>query len=433
MITLNKFILMKNIKNITMLVFCLVCYAGLAFGETYYISQQGNDNNSGLSPVAPWKTIRKAVDGNRYLLKRGDSFSFLITKLYDHEKRYPGKQEKIIIDAYGLGKKPVIDLYRKITGGWVKEGPNVWKLDLVDEENNNKAEANIGFLNINNKIFGSRKLRLTDLDKQWDFYCDNKTIHLYSAVSPNNSTIKLARNYTAIFLSNNMEIANIKIIGTGAHAIQGVGVENVSIRNVDISEIGGSYLDGHTDGTRYGNGIEFYEGATNCSVRNSTVSEVYDAAFTCQGYKPNSLFKQVIFENNRCSNNEQSFEFWVGGVNSSFVKCVFANNRCFNAGYGWAHDVRPDKDVGVHILNYSFDFANCDLVIKNNLFDNARSGYMYSAIASKQTKGFKSLRNQIILNKGIPLKYQRDKKSLTNHVDLINTMGLEIDSKVTRK
>jgi hypothetical protein len=79
-------------------------------GKSYYVSSStGDDNNNGLSPERPWKTLRRASEmiynpGNKILLKSGDT--------WESETLAPfgqGTSEKPIeISSYGEGKKPKI-------------------------------------------------------------------------------------------------------------------------------------------------------------------------------------------------------------------------------------------------------------------------------------------------------------------------------------
>ena len=73
-----------------------------------------------------------------------------------------------------------------------------------------------------------------------------------------------------------------------------------------------------------------------------------------------------MIQNNTAKDNEQSFETWVSGNNPGYTHCKFINNNCYTAGFGWSHSVRPDSNVAVHILSYSWEVMNADFEIKNN-------------------------------------------------------------------
>jgi len=79
------------------------------WGTTYYVdSVLGNDNNSGVSQAAPWKTLGRVSNfsfapGSRILLKRGS--------VWREELNFPSSGvpgEPILLDAYGSGNAPVI-------------------------------------------------------------------------------------------------------------------------------------------------------------------------------------------------------------------------------------------------------------------------------------------------------------------------------------
>lgn len=78
-------------------------------GKTYYVSNDGNDSNDGLSPAKPFKTISKI---NRTRLAPGDAVLFRSNDVFDDaclEIKTSGTREKnITISYYGTGNYPVI-------------------------------------------------------------------------------------------------------------------------------------------------------------------------------------------------------------------------------------------------------------------------------------------------------------------------------------
>ena len=75
----------------------------------YYVSySDGNDNNDGLSPSTPWKTLAKASSisytaGDTLYLKRGDSWNETLSINGDGTPSSP-----ITVTAYGSGLRPCI-------------------------------------------------------------------------------------------------------------------------------------------------------------------------------------------------------------------------------------------------------------------------------------------------------------------------------------
>lgn len=103
---------LKKKKNTIKILICLIFIlsAGKSESRSYYLSQSGNDNNSGLSSDLAWKTIdklnsmmKKFLPGDEILFERGSYFTgqIKITVSGDNENA-------LRFGAYGDGKNPVI-------------------------------------------------------------------------------------------------------------------------------------------------------------------------------------------------------------------------------------------------------------------------------------------------------------------------------------
>jgi hypothetical protein len=406
------------------LFFLFTLVYSLSLGQrTYYISSSGNDGNNGLSSSTPWKTLRSYYAGNTYLFKRGDVFYFSIPTL-------PDPASKTTISAYGVGEKPLFSLYSKINQtAWVRETDRIWKIPMTIRENFTGSlpqNANVGFLKLDGRIYGNKVSSLDQLKKQWDFFSDNTSLYIYSSYPPSKVNSFLFSNYgNGINLSNNFNISNIKIEGCGSHAMQGVNIKDVEIKNIEINDIGGSYLPGFADGkVRYGNGIELWNGSSDCKVENCIVRNVYDAAYTMQGIGNTVYFYNTIFKNNKADKNEQSFEAWAKGEAIGFKKCYIINNECLNAGYGWSHTVRPDKNQAVHLLSYTVEAAQTDLTFENNIFYRAKSG-LYFHKTNEPLPNFLSRNNKINLDPSTPIRALFSNSTIENYELFVNSAGKE--------
>ncbi|SEJ72526.1 Right handed beta helix region [Dyadobacter sp. SG02] len=403
-------------KFLILLLFILVCEKAFSQNKIY-LSSSGSDLNSGRDSTKPWKTLHKLYRGYSYLLRRGDTLYFSL-------KRIPasGKKEKITLGAYGNSdRKPVLSLYKKVMpNAFEKQANDIWRINLRDSSKlkgyTNLTDSNIGFIKVNGVIYGSKIADQTSLAQNWDFMSQDGYLYVKLNKDINRYTIQLAGNYTIIELSDDMIVEDLKLVGTGGHAIQGDGVSNVEIKRVDIAEIGGSYLPrAKIKNTRYGNGIELFNSATNCLIENCSVSQVFDAAYTMQGAAVNAYFDNVVFRNNTADKNEQSFELWIKGWKSGFRNCKFIDNRCSNSGFGWSHAVRTDKNVGVHLLIHAWEVADGDLLISGNQFANPRSSYMFSRGTITGKSSFRSGKNVVLLKSGTPLR-SSDSGSLKKQV-----------------
>jgi hypothetical protein len=398
--------------------------------NTYYISITGSNTNDGLSPQTPKQSIGKMVPGNTYLFKRGDTF-YSNVQLVNNVP--PDK--RIVVGAYGTGAKPIITAYKFIRkNAWTQDSGNIWKVDLKNRANYggnlDNSNTNVGFIKVNNKIYGNKQNSKDSLKQQWDFYSDAQFLYVYADGNPGvSNTINVTCNNILFTLSDNMDVSNLNLMGSGGHGLRGVDVENVTAKNIDISEIGGSYLygDDPKKTVRYGNGVELWNSAKNCVISYCRVQDVYDAAFTMQGRATNKYFENVVFKNNYADDNEQSFEFWIMGFKSGFINCKYINNTCLDAGYGWSHGVRPQKDVGVHILMYHWEVNKSDLQISGNTFKNAASGYMYLNLNKDSL--FRSYKNKISQKgNGMALRSYFDKYNKKSSSQMKTLTGLEKNS-----
>lgn len=418
-------ILVQNSLRIMLFTFLSLCYSVVYSQTKRYISMRGNDNNDGLSLTKPWKTIKELKPNTTYLFSKGDTFYFPIRLVSNLSVK-----NKIVIDSYGKGPKPVISLYKKILKkGWVAEKGNIWKIDLKNKENftgyTSSTNSNVGFLKIDNQIFGHKFKDIVSLKKNWDFYSDTQFLYVYSEndLSEMSQPIQIVTNANIIQLSDNMEVRNIKIMGTGGHGIQGTSVKNITIKNVDITEIGGAILPNFGNGfVRYGNGIELLTGANNCKISRCFISQVYDAGLTMQGKGQNTYFENIIFEKNSLENNEQSFEFWIKGWKSGYKNCKFIKNTCSNAGFGWSHAVRPEKNVGVHILNYELETEALDIAIIGNKFVYAFNGLIYSKNLERGIPIFKAKNNLVRLSNQTPIWVSRSGINVESHRELLKNI-----------
>jgi parallel beta-helix repeat protein len=102
----------------------LLTFSGYA--TTYYVSNIGNDSNSGLTTALPWKTLTKVnaftfKPGDQILFQRGSTFYGTLTINSSGSSGSP-----ITYGAYGIGTNPVITGFTKIIS-WTNLGSNIWE------------------------------------------------------------------------------------------------------------------------------------------------------------------------------------------------------------------------------------------------------------------------------------------------------------------
>ncbi|VAW13014.1 hypothetical protein MNBD_BACTEROID01-365, partial [hydrothermal vent metagenome] len=329
------------IISISLVFISLVTNAG-----TYYVSNDGNDSNSGNSPQNAWATIERVNSqpfqpGDKILFNRGGSWYGQLIPVSGSPSGH------VTYGAYGSGSKPLLHQSVELgnAGDWVKTGSNTWS-------SVNTLPYDVGSIIFNDgQSFGSKKWSQGGLSSQGDFYydtSDNKA-KVYSASNPAvyYSKVRLALTKHIIEEQNRNYIIyeNLALKYTGAHAIRGGNTHHIIVRGCDIAYIGGGR---HGSGqNRYGNGVEFWGEAHDNLVENCKIWEVYDAAVTNQS-TTSCTQENIIYKNNIIWDCEYSFEFFNYPASSTTKNIQFINNTCLGAGYGWGHSQRPDPS-GRHV------------------------------------------------------------------------------------
>jgi hypothetical protein len=110
----------------TMLVCALLVFSLTVNAKNYYLSNSGNDSNTGTDPSSPWQTINKLnsfknfLPGDNIYFNKGDTFWGSITISNSGTAGNP-----ITIGAYGAGANPVITGFTSISE-WTNQGNNIW-------------------------------------------------------------------------------------------------------------------------------------------------------------------------------------------------------------------------------------------------------------------------------------------------------------------
>ncbi|MBK8552998.1 MAG: right-handed parallel beta-helix repeat-containing protein [Ignavibacteria bacterium] len=120
------------IKIISLLFLLLtIFHISPAYATTYYISNSGNDNNNGLSPVFPFKSLDK-LNSVIKLLKPGDVILFERNGFFAGQifLNVSGSEKlSIIFAAYGEGRNPVISGSMQLKN-WSQYRENIYTSDV---------------------------------------------------------------------------------------------------------------------------------------------------------------------------------------------------------------------------------------------------------------------------------------------------------------
>jgi parallel beta-helix repeat protein len=142
----------------------------VAAKNTYYVSNQGSDDSTGLTPTRAWKTITKVNSyfssinaGDRILFRSGDSFYGTI-----NVSKAGTAINNIIIGAYGKGAKPIITGFSTISS-WTNEGGGIYSKTI-------SCASNPNFITINDKQYAMGRFPNAGTDLIIDSHSTNVSI-----------------------------------------------------------------------------------------------------------------------------------------------------------------------------------------------------------------------------------------------------------------
>ena len=398
-------------------------------GTTYYVSNDGCDENDGLSPQTAWKTLLKVSEadllpGDGVRFRRGDLFrGYVIAKC------------GVTYAAFGQGEKP--RFY-----GWDKNlaDPSLWT--LYDKQHHiwqlTEPILDCGTLVFDGGKAHCRKLIPSYINGQFvcrdeetrpfllseemtqdlDLFCHYDSRLTTTPSKGQDFPIPLidseccgtlylrcdAGNPAEVFSDiealpcrhmfrvgecDHVTLDNLclKYIGTHAISAGGDNVVGLHVSNCEIGWVGGAiqhYLGtdpnypqgGRGTVTRYGNGVEIYGGCDDYVVENCWIYQVYDAGITHQitTNGQNYQLKNIRYQGNLIENCVYSIEYFLEKTNNDQRSCMSSvlmkDNILRLSGYGWGQQ-RHNTDTPAHIKGWSYENTACDFRIENNIFDRA--------------------------------------------------------------
>ena len=339
-------------------------------GTKYYFSNKGNDENSGLSPEQPFKSIEKL---QQLQLKSGDGV------LFERGSMWRGVSiscvSGVTYGAYGTGAKPKLygsaKDYAKPTLWEETETPNVWQTTV-------SIVGSTGFVAFNNGAEVAKKVfSESDLTEDYTFYDGttwNDSIKIYCSsgnpgevyenieIAPGTSIIKGIKKENCVF-------DNLCLMYTGWHGFRFSSVKNITVTNCEIGYIGGT-----GESSRWGNGLEFWYMTDNALVKNNYIYQVYDTALTNQysgvSAEP-SVQSNITYEGNVIEYCTYGFEFFSKQTNSNLdvmKNITVKDNSVSYTGYGWGQKTRQTKDTSADIKGWRAKNRAENFVINNNVF-----------------------------------------------------------------
>ena len=341
-------------------------------GRSFYVSADGDDLADGLSPATAWRSLARVNDAE---LGFADTVRFRAGDVFrghlEPQSGAPG--QPIVYMAYGSGEKPILEPSFDASSpeDWVKVGRKLWKCEKDSRNELGNVILNHGAKGCAFKVDRPELLGRKDLRFCW--VRDEHTVYMVSRRNPGKrfQSIELAEKQHIIDETDchDIEYDGLWLRYGAAHGIGGSGVRGITVRNCDISWIGGStlYYDEGGRGVRYGNGIEFWSAAEDILVEGCRIWECWDAALTNQSNVDGVLQKNITYRGNEIWNSEYSYEYWQQGDGARTENILFENNVCRNAGYGWGHRQRWNPNAA-HLMFYDTTAETSSFVVRGNRF-----------------------------------------------------------------
>ena len=355
-------------------------------GTVYYVSEDGDDSHTGISPKTALRTIAAV---NQLELSEGDAVLFARGSVFRTDTTLE-LRGGVTYAAYGNGEKPLIcGSIRNYAeeGVWSSdEQPNLWVTLAA-------GEAGVMTFDHDTAV-GVRKYAKEELTADGEYYHDTQSGRLYLYLQGQNpsdafETIEIGTTGHLIlcYHENHISIRNLSLKYTGIHGMCLGDNSHVSIRGCEISWIGGAIFNEESK-VRLGNGIQFWNQCRDVNISYCHIHQIFDAAFTFQGSYPEGVsYTDIVFEHNLIEYCSMNFEFWGTDEDKGErvkIDAVRVKDNIFRfSGYGWGGLLRPDIGDQAFILGWGNTYLPGKVSrfsITDNCFDCADSNFVWSPL-----------------------------------------------------
>jgi parallel beta-helix repeat protein len=387
-----------NVFTKTVGCFYLILLSLTATATDYYISNSGNDNNSGTSQGAPFLSVNKLntlalQPGDRILFKRGERFQGELRVIYSGNASNP-----ITLDAYGTGSLPLISGGEYING-WTSAGGSVYmascSFDPAMVIHNNELQIlgrfpNTSFLTIDapNGSNGFTDNALT----QGNGYFTGSQVHVRSARWRYEERTVQAYNDKSVLFNTAMSFpltSNWGYFFTNKREFIDAPKEyyyNASTQQLFLQTNNGQPPSNFTvEASKYNYGINL-EGSSYITIKNIQFSFQKGYGIFSQGVGSNisitncafrNIFNRaigVITKDNVTISNNEVYDMWSRGI--TLYKCtnvIMENNTIKRIGIG-----RPGIATDNELPYLAVQFDRSTGIIRDNIIDSiGYSGIRY--------------------------------------------------------
>lgn len=308
-------------------------------GTIYYVSPGGSDDNDGLSPETPIRTVGRITT---LPLKSGDAVLFERNSIFRQTNHITCNINNVTYGSYGEGRKPMIFASAKNYAD-----PGLWQ----PTKKKNVWVTETGYIEVYNAVFDHGKeigyLKQNGLDqlqKNLDYYCnptDGLTYLYYDKGNPGKfyEDIELCLYIYNFYVGKHVHgvtVDNLCLKYSTMGAVVGAfGNNDLTVTNCEVGYSGGCTTGA---GNRMGNGIGTWAGNKNLTMSHNWVYQSYDSGISPQstyGSKWGIRYDNTVFCNNLLEYNNADFEWFdAEGCVWDGLKCDGNIMRFTSLGWG---------------------------------------------------------------------------------------------------
>lgn len=355
-------------------------------GTCYYVSENGNDENDGLSPET---AIRSMARIGSLPLRAGDGVFFHRGGLY---RGILNCVTGVTYAAWGSGPKPVLcgskrnfaepSLWKpgEIPGIWVCTQPiknaGIMTIDL-DPETVGEYHAKMGCLVPREPEMEPAPYHLKN---DLEFWCDLEkcVLHMKSAENPGKRFRRIEigehEDIFCLRFTDDVTADNLRFTVVGGRGISASTTKNLVVTNCIFDYIGGSILwttGGSTitskKNVRFGNAVEIFGGCRGYHVRNNWIYQIYDTGITHQYHRAKEVEnyqEDVEYHDNLIEYCFWSIEYYNFNCKYTVTRNVYVHdNFCRFGGEGWGC---PGREK----ITPMYSFMGCADVTENYRTEN---------------------------------------------------------------